>query len=655
MLNNKEKLILQYLYQQRKEYSSSQVLADYLSYSDRTIRTYIKKMVSELDPDISGFEIVSKQGYGYQLVIHDKEKYNSFLAANNLNIGTDYGDIETRHQLILNKLVFEGETILFDDLADQLFVSRSTLSSDFKKIREKLAVYRLSIDSKPYHGAYVSGQEQDKRHFIMDYFFSNQFHYDMNQFVNEKLLDLPIPLEELTIIVLDECRNYNLHLSDYVIQNLVIHLGLAIQRFKKGLAIAPVTLDRDQYQKELAVAKCITDRLSKQLGDRQVIPDEEVAYIALHLITKNASNQIESYYKMTLRQEVMNALLAIESDSGNHFSDDFSFMEGLLTHLEVLLERVRNNIHMDNPLLDDIKSQFPEIFSLTQAFISRLKMFRSYTLSEDELAYVSLHFLAAIERAKEKHKLTVLVICATGYGSAQMLKNRISNELGQYVTIADVIGYYDLDKSKLEGVDMIMSTIDLSTLVFTIPVLTVSVFFTDEEVEKAKKLLGRMTPSGEKQALVVKDNQLDSQFDQYFEPGLFRIYDSGDKAAVLKQMISDFKSKGLVAGDEFEQLIERREELSTVVFNQDIAVPHPLKPISEKHAVAVAIVRDGLYWEKGFEHIRLIFMVSPSIYTNEGLARITNRIVDIVDHPEWIEALVQCHTFDQFKKIFLTY
>ena len=34
MLNNKEKLILQYLYQQRKEYSSSQVLADYLSYSD---------------------------------------------------------------------------------------------------------------------------------------------------------------------------------------------------------------------------------------------------------------------------------------------------------------------------------------------------------------------------------------------------------------------------------------------------------------------------------------------------------------------------------------------------------------------------------------------------------------------------------------------
>lgn len=35
------------------------------------------------------------------------------------------------------------------------------------------------------------------------------------------------------------------------------------------------------------------------------------------------------------------------------------------------------------------------------------------------------HFMAAKERYKEQRKYNVLVICATGYGSAQMLKSRI--------------------------------------------------------------------------------------------------------------------------------------------------------------------------------------------------------------------------------------
>lgn len=43
MLSTKEKMILQYLYQHQNVFSTSKVLAEHLSYTDRTIRTYIKK------------------------------------------------------------------------------------------------------------------------------------------------------------------------------------------------------------------------------------------------------------------------------------------------------------------------------------------------------------------------------------------------------------------------------------------------------------------------------------------------------------------------------------------------------------------------------------------------------------------------------------
>ena len=83
--------------------------------------------------------------------------------------------------------------------------------------------------------------------------------------------------------------------------------------------------------------------------------------------------------------------------------------------------------------------------------------------------------MAAKERYKEQRKYNVLVICATGYGSAQMLKSRIENELGNLFDY-DVIGY-EINDEKLKGIDFIVSSIALSNLIFNIPVFTVWVFF----------------------------------------------------------------------------------------------------------------------------------------------------------------------------------
>lgn len=658
MLNTKEKMILQYLYQHRGEYSTSKVLADYLSYSDRTIRTYIKKLSTDLSAEETGFTIVSKQGFGYQLEVVDEETYHQFLVENDLAVGLDYSDIDNRHKAILNKLIFEEEAVLFDDLADQLFVSRSTLSSDFKKIRSQLAKYQLSIESKPYRGVYVLGKEQDKRHFIMDYFFGDQFHQNMSHFVGKDILSLPLSLEELTIIVLDECRNQGLKLSDYAIQNLVIHLGLAVKRFKNGFRISPIDLDKEKYYKELLVAQNITKRLSKRLNDIELIPDEETAYIALHLISKSMADEQSPQVMANLRQEVALGLEECDRKEGYDFLNDMSLIEGLLTHLEILLERLTNNIHLDNPLVDDIKTRYSDIFRLTNDFMSDLPAFQYYDLSEDEVAYVALHFMASVERQKEKIKLNVLVICATGFGSAQMLKNRIINELGQLVSISDVIGYYDLTNDKLKGVDAIMSTIDLSNLVFNIPVQTVSVFLAEQEVLEAKKTFSKLRGKHQSHHKKQDDNYLDediltSSFDHYFSKEHFIILENADKSELIADMIHSLAPDNTGQQEELVDLIKGRERLSTLVFDQDIAVPHPLKPVCEKHQIAVAIIKNGLYWEEDFESIKLIFLVSPSVYSNEGLKPITSRIVDLVDLPDVKNDLIKAKDFETFKAIFL--
>ena len=85
--------------------------------------------------------MISKQGYGYKLDILDDDAYADFLE-NHIN---DYHfnyqsvtDINDRYNFLLNKLLFEQNEIYFDDLQMNYLLSRSTLSSDFKKIRRSL-------------------------------------------------------------------------------------------------------------------------------------------------------------------------------------------------------------------------------------------------------------------------------------------------------------------------------------------------------------------------------------------------------------------------------------------------------------------------------------------------------------------------------------
>lgn len=652
MLGQKEKLILQYLYHKREEFVTSKELAAHLDCSDRTVRTYIKSLISFIDHE-KGLEIISKQGHGYQLTLEEESDYLNVISDNNIQVGTENIDINDRHNFIINKLIFEQEYILFEDLMDQLYVSRSTLSSDFKKIRHEFAKYDLKIESRANKGVYVSGAEHDKRHFIMDYFFSGYFLKNIHQYVGDDFFKLPISFEELTIIVLDECRSQYLKLSDFVIQNLIVHIALAITRVNDGFKISQLKIDQKKFKTEILVAKNILRRVEHVTGTN--FPVEEINYIALHLISESIhAENTDSLDQISLRQDLVEAATEIDHRYGYQFSQDFTFIEGLLKHLEVLLERVRNKVRLDNPLLDDIQKQYKEAYLISRSLMSKLKYFKDFHLSDDEIAYVTLHLLAGIERFYQNNKLNALVICATGYGSAQMLRMRLENELGRQLNVVNLVGYYDITDEKLEGIDLIISTIDLSNLVFSVPVFTVSVFLKDDEVQRIKDQLAQLDCKHHHRHHTNEKMTDANIFDHYFSKDYFTVFEQSDKESVLSQMIRSLDSN---ENDQYQssmkELIANRESMSTVIFDQDIAVPHPLKAVDKQGKIGIAIIPTGIYWEKGFEAIKLVFLVSPSIYNNEGLAEMTRLIVDLTESPETKEKLIACRDFETFKHILL--
>ena len=656
MLNKKEKQIIQYLTKDKEQFVTSKELAAHMGCSDRTIRTYYKTLVEKLD-NHSGLDLISKQGYGYKLDILDDDAYADFLEENHINDHhfnyQSVTDINDRYNFLLNKLLFEQNEIYFDDLADELFVSRSTLSSDFKKIREKFKPYHLKIESKANKGVYVMGQERDKRRFIMDYFIDSGFINTMHSYVDNELLNQRISFEELTIIVLDECREGGLKLSDFVIQNLVIHIALAIRRITEGFRISKVSDDEVVLRglAERRVAENILKRVSVSTGIH--FPIEEIDYITLHLVSKGHGNSchISEVLQEQVRQELIDSIDQINPSVKN----DFQLIEGLLAHLSTMYIRLQGKVVMENPLTAEIQANYRDMYQLAERVVSNMPTFSPYTLSPNEIAYIALHFMAAKERYKEQRKYNVLVICATGYGSAQMLKSRIENELGNLVSITDVIGYYEINDEKLKGIDFIVSSIDLSNLMFNIPVFTVSVFLNDEELKDIKQGIAHLNTS----MANVEDHQAELSvkdvFDDYFSEDYFFLMSDATKEDVLKKLA---ESISVNENDQFEKrlldMMKQREAMSSIVFGENIAVPHPLKAVGSKHHFAVAIVKDGVKWDEQYSSIKIIFLMSMSIHDNDGLPELTSAIVDLVDNPKLQEQMLACQSFDEFKKIFLS-
>src|SRR5699024_3996900 len=122
------------------ELQTSSELAIALQVSSKTIQTDKKELGKLLDNDIAYIE--SYRGKGYRINVINEDGFKQFLqkavAKNNQVVPTEPED---RIQFLMEKLLLQSSYIKMDVLAEELFISRSTLQSDLKNVRKILKRY----------------------------------------------------------------------------------------------------------------------------------------------------------------------------------------------------------------------------------------------------------------------------------------------------------------------------------------------------------------------------------------------------------------------------------------------------------------------------------------------------------------------------------
>ncbi|EOH91816.1 BglG family transcription antiterminator [Enterococcus pallens] len=661
MLSKKETHILKLLYENQPDYLTSQEMAVRLGVSDRTARKYLHLLEDTLKEKGLG-TIEAKQGYGYRLIVENQDSFQVFYLqeTKSQHCSKDKGAIheaQDRQYYILNQLFFEQKAVYVDNLAEELYVSRSTVSNDLVEIKKLLKPYEIELSSKSNRGIFVVGSEKNIRHFIMNYFFLQRLQdniYTFSTYTN--LLD-GISIEEIVIIVLDECREARLKLSDFIIFNIVLHIGLAIKRLQAGFEIEYAQMiqlpeDSVEYQTALRIVQRITQSMSV------AFPQEEANYIALHLRNKLTAKRVfqkTKYTEAEIKAQLLEALAALDEETGYQLQQDTILIDGLMMHFTPFLLRLQNNMSIENPLLEEIRQHYGELLELTIKYLSKMPIFQSYEITESEWAYLTIHLTAAVERYHKDQKARVLVICATGLGSSQMIKNRLEREFGSKILIDKVISYYEIADQDLDQIDLIISSINLPNVIHHTPIVYVSVFVGEEDIKKINHELSGFMPA---HCLIPNDSGADAEkkaqqialIQQCFRPELFlQLETASTKEEILDQLIDRLEAvEQTPIKEAFGQQLRLRESYSSVAFSPYLAVPHPIEAVTEEAYVAAAIVPKGVFWEEEYPDIQLIFLMSPDKLGRVELEKVSHMLVPIIEDDDFRKKLVASRDYQEF-------
>ena len=99
------------------------------------------------------------------------------------------------------------------------------------------------------------------------------------------------------------------------------------------------------------------------------------------------------------------------------------------------------------------------------------------TLSEDEIAFLTIHFQSSIER-NEEEQFRVVIACYYGLGVSNLLEAKIS-KLNKQINVIDIIKLEEVNGYDFSNTDLLVTTneIDKSKIMNDINVLIVTPLF----------------------------------------------------------------------------------------------------------------------------------------------------------------------------------
>jgi len=618
---------------------TSKYLSQVLEVSSRTVRDDIKEL-NQLLSDYST-HIQSTRGVGYELIIANNEHFRQFLTNQRIESSTQLpNSSDERINYILNQLLLTEDYLKIDDLADEIHVSKSTLQYDLKTMRSILKRYSLDIKSLPNYGMKIVGEELNRRFAISEYTFNRTERSPDSLWLDQLSTIIHSDKETLMTVwdvLISELDKYNVSLSDIAINNLFVHIAIAYKRIVNGhhIELIPQDLKDIELQNEYTVALSIVREIEKIWG--VTFPSIEIAYVTIHLLgTKMINNlnltdkHVEEIMDTQMLELTEKMLHSIDSKFNLDIKNDKELIVGLCLHLKPAINRYKYGMNIRNPMLEDIKSNYPLAFETGLVASLVLEDELSMSIDEDEVAYLALHIGAAIERKKVQNKsFRCYIVCASGVGSAQLIKYRIESEFRSKIEVVGVSEYYKINTIPFETIDFIISSVPIKEVV-PVPVIEVSAILGSRDISKIDHF-------------VHSNEQVISN---YIPKEHVFINESFTQKEDVIQFLSERVSERDDLPDNYVDLVYEREAVASTAYGNLVAIPHPISPQATKTSLTICTLKKPIIWDE--RKVQFVCLLNVKKNSQENIQGMYETLGRIVNDPDLVQQLVASQTYEDF-------
>ena len=591
---------------------SADKIAKMLNVSTKTIRNEIHKINSSLNLNY----IISQKGTGY-------------LINEQIQLEKEYASEQNIQYLILKKIL-NHDFYNFYELADELFISESNLQRYIKRVNEIIQKRNSSIKiCRQQNQLYLNGTETEKRQ-ITTYFLMNELNqYNFNLSMYQSLF-LRIDILELQKIITEFNNSHHLNLRDVEIISLVIHVALMLERVIRGNEIInEVDFVNDEYNHlSIQFANILQIRYEIKLNK------SEIKYLSLLLAGKVPS--IEENDINEVKQFIQQLIIEINESFDVDLQQDSKFADNFLIHLIGLKRRITNHTFLNNPLIKELQKNFPVIYDMSVFIALKIQEFFSTQLYEDEIGYITLHLMGAIERLHTSLHKKIVLIYPFGQAGYDYIVKKINHIHDLEIEICCQLSMFDAFQIKEYQPDLVISFVHIEEKV-GYPIYVCHNLLLEEDIENIYNIL--------------KGNHTFKK-NVFFEKELFHIYnDIENKEDVIHRLCESLYYKGYV-DQQYEGLVLAREQIAPTAYGSMFAIPHAVKKAGFATRIAVALLDKPIDWNQ--QKVRLVFLFCLTKERNEEFDLLFEKLVGLLDESKKVKELLKCKKYEEFLELFLS-
>jgi len=250
--------------------------------------------------------------------------------------------------------------------------------------------------------------------------------------------------------------------------SLLLRLGLAVRRVLKGFVVTEPVLDTALFSAlpETLAAASVARSLEQAYDCR--LSAGEFSLITLYFLTTKMATRpgapVPESMLDKLADQIVNDLIGrVSRRLGFDLAVDSTLREDLRAHLKPTLVRLAFSMGIRNPLEDQVRDDYPILCRAVEEAAGEVVAPLVGSIPSSEVAYLTMHFGAAVERAPRfaGQRLKVLVVCSSGIATSRILASRLEREFSR----VDVVGIRPtaaaVNDSRLPDVDLVVSTTPL--------------------------------------------------------------------------------------------------------------------------------------------------------------------------------------------------